>query len=366
MPIHRGPARLRETLGESERVQRWLQWLNMIVHHRLPAVGSSARFTAASTVDSPSMHTETTAPPAAYGDIPLPIDGSLIDGGFVNPVLTACDVTDYGHVKYVADPFLLLGPSTWHLYFEVFNPDRTPSAVISRATSVDQGSTWRYDQVVLDAGVHASFPFVFRYDGCTWMLPNLDPPNETGTVPLYRSTDGGRRFERVATLASPQNSPTDRVVFRWKRRWWLFVSIAADERELRVYHNERLAADGWTAHDCNPVCVDKARIPGGRPIVVGDRLLCFFQNGKHYYGERVETVEIETLTPTEYVETEIGGGPVAVPTGRAIGWNSARMHTFDPWYTGDRWVCAVDGDTALGSSLVGPQWSIGLCVVTPY
>jgi hypothetical protein len=274
--------------------------------------------------------------------------------------LTAGDITDYGDVSYVADPFLLLSPDQWQLYFEVYNPERSPSAVIGRATSSDNGETWIYDGVVLNTGVHASFPYVFRWDDTVWMTPNLNPEGLVGGVPLYRSEDEGTTFQHEATLAAPTSPPTDRIVFRYGDRWWLFVSVAAAQRELHIYHSDTLADGDWIAHAENPVLVDEPRIPGGRPVVWNDRLFMFFQNGNHYYGERVEPVEITELTPNTYTDNLLSRSPVVGSISSSVGWNSSRMHTFDPWYTGDRWVCAVDGDTALGSSVVGPHWSIGL------
>jgi len=355
-------SRLKQTrfwnrFGENRAVTRTLQQVNGLVHHTLGShdgTGSGERF-----VDSCGEHVGSAAAPA-YEGVPSPLSATPGGDGFNNPVLTAGDVTDYGNVTYVADPFLLLSPENWQLYFEVYNADRDPSAVIGRATSSDGGSTWKYDGVVLDPGVHASFPYVIRWRDTVWMTPNLDPERSVGEIPLYRSDDGGATFQQEATLATPTASPTDRVVFRYGERWWLLVSIAATERELHVYHSDTLAAGNWTAHTENPVLVDEPRIPGGRPVIRDDQLLMFFQNGDHYYGERIEPVAITELTTTTYADRQLSRTPVVGPTASSVGWNSSRMHTFDPWYTGDRWVCAVDGDTDLGSSIVGPHWSIGL------
>lgn len=342
-------------LGESRTVQRTLRQIDGVVHHTLGSRSESG----GDFSDSCSVQAGPVSP-HAYENVPSPLAAAPSGEGFDNPILTAGDVTNYGDVSYVADPFLLLSPDQWQLYFEVYNPDRDPSAVIARAMSSDCGATWRYDGLVLNPGVHASFPFVFKWDDTVWMTPNLDTKGTVGGVPLYRSEDGGATFEVETMLANPKAQPTDRVVFRYADRWWLLVSVVATERELHVYHSEDLTTGNWTPHTENPVLVDEPRIPGGRPVVRDNRILMFFQNGDNYYGERVEPVAITELTPTTYADRPLSPSPTVEPTASSVGWNSSRMHTFDPWYTGDRWVCAVDGDTAFGSSVVGPHWSIGL------
>lgn len=350
-------------LRNSTLVHRTLRRLDALLHNELPALGTQSRTGADTFADTCSLHAGSASPPIPHPDVPSPLVDEPRADGFANPVLTASDVSDYGAVNYVADPFLLLTPERWHLYFEIYNPDRAPSAVIGHATSADSGHTWTYRGQALNPGVHTSFPYVFRYDDSVWMVPNLDPPGEVGRVLLYESADGNTFVER-SILAEPDASPTDRVVFRWQDRWWLLVSIARTPRELRIYYSDSLTTPRWTPHQSNPVAVGEPRIPGGRPVVTSDRIVAFFQNGANHYGDVVEAYEITTLSPSAYDDRRIGDDPVVGPSGSLLGWNSGRMHTFDPWYTGDRWVCAVDGDTGLGQSVVGPHWSLGLYSVS--
>lgn len=355
-----------ETRSRYDTVPRRLvRRLGTAVHHGGPGLVARRPHRSANFEDGVRSGEWSKTGPGHYEGVELPLAGRIETRAFPNPVLTARDVDDYGAVEYVADPFLLPSRGEWHLFFEVFNPNRTPTAVIGHATSADQGTTWTYEGIALDPGVHVSFPYVFRWDGSTWMVPNLNPPDATGAVELFEGTDGGEAFRSTATLVTPDATPTDRVVFRWKDRWWLLLSLAGGRRELHVYHSDSLKAEGWTAHRGNPVVKDAPRIPGGRPLVVGDRLVVFFQNGPNYYGECVEGYEITRLTPTEYEDVKLSDEPVVGASDSIVGWNSGRMHTFDPWYTGDGWICAVDGDIGLGRSVLGPCWSIGLCSIRP-
>lgn len=345
--------------GNSTNLRNGVRRLGTFLHHYYPATAGRVKDSGIEFND-PIARSGLDAPSSSIQPGRTPLWELMETRGFPNPVLTASDVTDYGRVDYVADPFLLLDDNRWYLYFEIFNPDRDPTAVIGRAVSHNAGKNWEYDGIVLDPGVHISFPYVFRFRGSVWMVPNLDPVGEVAPVILYESTDDGKTFQKRATLVRPESIATDRVVFYWQQRWWLFVSVAGEERELRVYYSDSLVTSGWNPHQNNPVAVDKPRIPGGRPIVTADRIVMFFQNGPDYYGEVVESYEISELSPSVYVDTKLDNEAVLSPSNSLFGWNTGRMHTLDPWFTGDRWVCAVDGDIGWGHWLFTPHWSIGL------
>jgi hypothetical protein len=347
--------------GNSTRLRRVVRRTGSVLHHTVPSLLRRPVESGQSPVDGCLIHDGMAAPPSPHPAPPNFPVGCLDTLPSVNPILTASDVTDYGTPDYVADPFLLLEPDYWQLFFEIFNPDRDPTAVIGRATSTDNGRSWTYEGIVLDPGVHVSFPYVFKWDGSTYMLPNLDPDDGFGPVTLYKWEPSTQRFTEVATLVEPRTVPaTDRVVFRWDGRWWLLVSMAGAPRELLVYHADSLTQSGWTPHEDNPVVTDEPRIPGGRPVVTEDRLLMYFQDGPSFYGEAVYPYEITALSPSEYADRPLGSDPVVAGTDTLLGWNSGRMHTFDPWFTGDRWVCAVDGDIGFGRDVFTPHWSIGL------
>ncbi len=286
-----------------------------------------------------------------------------IDSGN-NPVLTSDDVSDYGWVDFVADPFLYPGEDRWHLFFEVFNRSRNPDAVIGHATSTD-GSEWNYQGVVLNAGKHLSFPYLFEWQGRRYMLPETGGADDT-MVELYEAVEFPREWRRRAVLVSEDHGTDDAVVFRWNDRWWLFVgddSIAG----ANLYHSRSLHREDWTPHPENPVVVDRpsASRPAGRPIVTDDRIVFFYQDCANQYGERVRAYEITSLDRTTFADRELLHSPIVGGTGARFGWNSGRMHHVDPWCIDGRWVCAVDGNVARSDVFTNDHWAIGIYVSEP-
>lgn len=280
-----------------------------------------------------------------------------------NPVLTAGDVTDYGRVNFVADPFVVPGPDgRWHLFVEVFNFDRDPTGVIGHATSSD-GVRWTYDRVVLNTGFHLSFPYVFRWEGDYFMVPQQRPPDGS-RVTLYRANPFPTDWEVVTDLLQPTHAVNDQILFRWADRWWLLVGVS-DEDALYAYYATDLLGK-YRPHDANPVArrPDLVR-PAGRPLVGEDAILTFFQDCGRRYGHSVHAYHITELTPNTYNERVVSPAPLLAPAGGA-GWNGGRMHHLDLWPTEDGWLGVVDGDTRFsGDRLLGEHWSVGLYAGPP-
>jgi hypothetical protein len=209
-------------------------------------------------------------------------------------VLTARDVTDVAGVDGVADPFLFpAADGGWHLFVEVFARDRDPTAAIGHATSPD-GRDWTYQGLVVATDDHLSFPYVFRWDGEHYLLPDpWSKRDREATITLYRARSFPSTWEPVAALLTPDRSIHDMVVFRWGDRWW---GLAGDRGDLYAYHSASLEADGWTPHEANPVVEGRlaAGRPAGRPIVRPDQVLAFFQDGVRRYGHRVRAFRIRS------------------------------------------------------------------------
>lgn len=333
-----------------------------IAHHVVPSIGVGEPTGTVPSSDSKSVSSDGGRTLSAARTVHEPLE-LVPDPAVENPVLTATDVTDYGQVDFVADPFCFVTETgEWHMFFEVYNTDRTPDAVIGHATSTDGGTTWEYDRVVLNTGSHLSFPYVFEWEGTKYMIPEEGSTRGT-TVTLYEAVDFPTRWEPVATPISNDHGTDDTIVFRWEGRWWAIVGESVFANRLRVYHSESLRADDWTPHRANPVVTDRPRAtrPAGRPIVDDDRLLVFYQDCEAQYGDKVRAFEITDLTTTAYADRELPESPVLEATDDRFGWTSGRMHHVDPWYTGGRWRCAVDGNIGFGQSVLSDNhWAIGI------
>jgi len=284
-------------------------------------------------------------------------------GGNGNPVLTIADVTDYGEAEFVADPFLFPTDSEWNLFFEVYNRDRRPTGVIGHATSEDGGRSWTYNRVVLQDEFHLAFPYVFEYNDYFYMVPDRWNRDEPASVRLFRTASLPDGWEPVTTIVDPDRQLADCIVFHWNDRWWALLGSDDGQYDLCAYYTDDLLADGWTPHRQNPVVSGRPRgaRPAGRPIVGEDGILVFLQDCASQYGDKVRAFDVTRLAPDAYADRERPESPILRSASGSFGWNSGRMHHIDPWYTGEGWLCMVDGDVKFGRRVFGPDhWAIGM------
>lgn len=269
------------------------------------------------------------------GESPFDMSNSL---GWRNPVLKAEDVTDVP-ARFVADPFLIEDNSTWYMFFEVYNWE-SGHGDLAVATSTDTRN-WEYQQVVLDEPFHLSYPYVFKWEGSTYLIPESF---EADSIRLYKATDFPYQWEFVATLVDDV-ALVDPSIVQFDDKWWLFASEEGKKNDtLRLFLADELAGP-WQEHPASPIVEGNNHIarPSGRILEYDDRLFRFAMDVNPPFGtHQVVALEIIELTPTSYKEVLVSEEPIIAPDGS--GWNSYAMHQIDPHQIGEKkWVASVDG-----------------------
>ena len=259
---------------------------------------------------------------------------SFTSPGIKDPALSAADVTDV-LAGFVADPFMLHENENWYMFFEVWN-------IVSRRGNIGLATSrdavhWKYEQIVLDEPFHLSYPYVFKWEGEYYMLPES---RRASSVKLYKASNFPRKWLAVKDLM--QGDYADPSILYYDAMWWLFVLIGMDE--LALYYSHSL--DGpWNRHPKNPLISNNRRIsrPGGRMVVYNGRIVRYAQDGVPTYGNQLRAFEIDTLTTTDYQEHEVAESPILKASGK--GWNANGMHHIDPHPVSEnRWIACVDGN----------------------
>jgi hypothetical protein len=255
--------------------------------------------------------------------------------GAKNPILTAQDVTDV-KADFVADPFMIRDNGIWYLFFELWNLDRDRGeiAVASSANAID----WTYQKMIIAEPFHLSYPTVFKWENDYYLIPESAEDN---SVRLYKSTNFPTEWTYIKNLLTGRDF-IDPSIFYYGDRWWLFASNL-DQDILRLYYADNLMGD-WVEHPQSPLIQDNKKIsrPGGRVIVLPDKIIRYAQDCENVYGELVRAFDITELTPTIYREREVKDEPIVRASG--TGWNKIGMHTVDPHCLEDgTWIACVDG-----------------------
>ena len=227
---------------------------------------------------------------------------------------------------------------TWYMFFEVMNADRE-TGEIGLATSRDALS-WKYARIVLSEPFHLSYPYVFRWEGRHYMVPETLGAD---CIRLYQARRFPTDWTPVADLVG--GAFADPSLFRFRGRWWMFACDRPYRHDsLRLYHARELRGP-WREHPCNPLVENdpcKAR-PAGRVGRSSLGLVRFGQVCSPDYGMAVRAFRIDELTLRSYRETEILAGPVLSAAGGEA-WNALGMHHVDAHRTAPgRWIACVDG-----------------------
>lgn len=222
---------------------------------------------------------------------------------------------------FLADPFGWRAGEALYLFAEQYDY-RTRHGVIERLRLGPDGAVLERRPALAEPW-HLSYPFVFEGEGALWMLPEA---HRSGALTLYRA-HGALEDWRPECRIALDCVPVDASIIRREGRWWLLYSPATSKAtklgHLHVAWADRLTGP-WTPHPGNPVRVDRASArPGGRPVMIGDRLMLPMQDCTATYGGAIRPLWIDRLDETGFAAT--AGEALALPS--SAGAYDAGMHT---------------------------------------
>lgn len=201
-------------------------------------------------------------------------------------------------LSYDADPFGLWREDRLYVFVERFDYREAHGYLAVHV--FDQALRWIASEDVLREPWHLSYPFLFEWQGETWMLPEA---SASGGLILYRAEDFPLRWVRHSSIELDA-TPIDATPFRWQDRWWLAYTPAGSPRErlthLHLAWSEALEGP-WTPHPANPVLVDPSGVrPGGRSLVIDGALVLPVQDCRTSYGSGMRMLTIARLDPTQF------------------------------------------------------------------
>ena len=203
-----------------------------------------------------------------------------------------------------ADPFLFRRGGRTFLFVEHISHPSWKGAIA--CLELDAEGNWHGPQTVLSADYHFSYPFVFAWEDDVYLLPESSAHR---TLELYRAVEfpGKWTLDRVIM---DDVVAVDATIAPFDGRYWLFVNLLSPgkqiDQELHLFHSATPLGP-WTPHARNPVCADVRRArPAGRLFTCNGKLIRPSQDCSVRYGYGLVWNLVETLTPTDYREREIG------------------------------------------------------------
>jgi len=202
-----------------------------------------------------------------------------------------------------ADPFPVCTDEGCVIFVEeAKHSDRRGRIAVLR---VDEEGRCIEHLMALERPFHMSYPFVFRYDGEFYMIPQS---GNNGQVEVFRCVEFPADWEYHSTILSGEKF-SDATLLEHNGKWWLFTTPGTKETlpldDLLVFHS-RTPFGPWLPHKLNPVISDARHArPAGRPFVMDGKLLRPAQDCSYgKYGRAITIREIVTLSEDEFEERD--------------------------------------------------------------
>ena len=206
--------------------------------------------------------------------------------------------------QFLADPFVIVEKGHHHLFVEAFEFDRDKGLISVYRIEEDRSATPL--GVALDEPFHLSFPFMFRYQGDLYMLPESSANED---IRLYRCTDFPLGWTLDKVLMEDVKA-VNSMIFEKDGRWWMITNLnplgrGLNDAEMHVFHAETPLGP-WRPHAANPVVFDAACGRNGGILIDESGIYRVAQrSGFGVYGKGASIYRIEELTPETYREVKV-------------------------------------------------------------
>ena len=180
-----------------------------------------------------------------------------------------------------ADPFILYRNSQYYVFYEELNKNQGYGTI--NCMVFDSTIKMLSNDIVIDEGVHFSFPYLIEDGKDIYMLPETSLKNE---LALYKAIDFPLIWEKQSVLL---NLPAmDSIVFREGGYWYLLYSDANRDDGSLFYRKSKDLVISWELIE--EVLISKSfhnTRSAGNVIKYKDQLYRPTQKCDNYYGEAV-------------------------------------------------------------------------------
>ncbi len=226
----------------------------------------------------------------------------------INPNANDVDGTFYRFRRLVppkdrfwADPFPLKRDGKYYIFFEEL-PYKTRKGHLS-VIQVDSRGIVDGPRTILERPHHLSYPFVFEWQGETYLIPET---RQARRVELYRCTSFPDKWELDRVLLTDVQA-VDTTIAEIAGRWWMFTSLQVEGTrhlyELHLYYADSPVGP-WRPHEANPVKPETHTSRSSGRLVERDG--SYYRPAQVGPGDSMILYKIEHLDPRSFVDVEAG------------------------------------------------------------
>jgi hypothetical protein len=198
-----------------------------------------------------------------------------------------------------ADPFGIEVEDFYYLFYEEYNKITAYGTI--NCMVLNKQFDILDDKVVIDESIHFSYPYIFRYQGDFYILPETYKKNE---LAIYKAINFPFDWKREKCLL--KEPCMDSVLFFKDNMWWLIYSKFDYNADNYFIRSNKNFIEGW--EDCREYEISGSRYNsrcGGSIFENEETLYRVTQNCTDFYGQSVVINKINILSLPEYSETPV-------------------------------------------------------------
>ena len=159
----------------------------------------------------------------------------------------------------------------------------------------------------INESFHMSFPFLFKFEGGIYMLPETSENND---IRIYKATEFPIKWKLEKVLMKDVFA-VDSMIFFHDDLWWLFSNINPDNgtdacSDLNIFYASHPFTDSWEMHPSNPLIVDSELARNAGIIFDNNEIFRVSQKQTFgMYGGEFQINKINVLDTEKYSESLI-------------------------------------------------------------
>jgi hypothetical protein len=206
--------------------------------------------------------------------------------------------------KFWADPCVVYHNDTYFIFFEEFVYKENKGYI--SVMQIDKKGIVSNQKRILEKDYHLSYPFVFKYKGEYYMVPET---GRSSTIQLYKAVNFPYEWKFEMNLMENVKA-VDTTIFVKDEKVWMFTNIkaiaGAAYDELFLFSSDNLLSKEWQSHPGNPVVSDvKSARCAGRLFYHNNKLYRPSQDCSYRYGYATGINEVLVLNNKEYKERKV-------------------------------------------------------------
>jgi hypothetical protein len=205
--------------------------------------------------------------------------------------------------RYWADPFPVFADGLHYIFIEEHLYDSSCAHI--SVIEFNEDGVPSVPRLVLQRDHHLSYPFVFRWAGEWYMIPETF---ERNAVELFHATRFPDEWVSMGEMLSGIPA-TDATLAEIDGRWWLFTGVvlpgATEATALFLFYGPSPLGP-WTPHLHNPVKIDvQGARPAGRLFRHAGAWYRPGQDGAPWYGSATIVHRIKEISPDRFHEVPV-------------------------------------------------------------